>query len=255
MWCLRRLIWTGAALVLCILQARAAASEPAKQRRPNLLFILTDDQRFDALGCAGNKIIQTPNVDAMAKDGVRFPNAFVTTSICPASRASIFTGLYERAHGYTFGTPPISDKHVDNSYPALLKKAGYRVGFVGKFCVGVPKGAMARMLDSFVPLPRAPHFRKEGGDAEKHFLDIEADKAIAFLDAVKPGEPFCLSISFNAPHAEDGDKRQFIFPPALAGMYGDVMFPVPKTMTEEFFNAQPEFLRNSESRVRFHWRF
>lgn len=88
------------------------AGERTTQPRPNLLILLTDDQRFDMLGCAGNRIIQTPVVDGLAKEGVRFTNAFVTTAICPTSRASIFTGLYERTHGYSFGTKPLADKHV-----------------------------------------------------------------------------------------------------------------------------------------------
>src|SRR5260370_7987601 len=84
--------------------ARAAnAAPPAK--RPNILFLLTDDQRWDALGCAGNAIIQTPNMDALARDGVRFPNMFVTTAICAASRASILTGLHNRTHRFTLHTP------------------------------------------------------------------------------------------------------------------------------------------------------
>ena len=66
--------------------------------KPNIIFILTDDQRWDALGYAGNPIIQTPNMDALAASGLYFRNAFVTTPICAASRASLFTGLYERTH-------------------------------------------------------------------------------------------------------------------------------------------------------------
>lgn len=114
------------------------AEEPA--RKPNILFLLTDDQRWDAMGCAGNKLIQTPNMDALARDGVRFRNMFVTTAICAASRASLLTGLHERTHRYTFNTKPITNEHVAISYPALLKKAGYRTGFVGKFGVRVEKG-------------------------------------------------------------------------------------------------------------------
>src|SRR6056297_970640 len=74
---------------------------PAKQtaQKPNIIFFLIDDQRNDTLGCAGHSIIKTPVVDDLAAEGVRFSNAFVTTSICAASRASIFTGLYERTHG------------------------------------------------------------------------------------------------------------------------------------------------------------
>ena len=72
-----------------------------KSSPPNIIFIVTDDQRWDMLGCAGNQIIQTPNIDKMASSGVRFSHAFVTTPICAASRASILTGLYERTHDFT----------------------------------------------------------------------------------------------------------------------------------------------------------
>ncbi|MFW5657735.1 MAG: sulfatase-like hydrolase/transferase [Bacteroidota bacterium] len=68
------------------------------QPTPNIIFIITDDQRWDALGFAGNEIIRTPNMDKLAASGVYFKNAFVTTPICAASHASIFTGLYERTH-------------------------------------------------------------------------------------------------------------------------------------------------------------
>ena len=85
-------------------------------QRPNFVFILTDDQRADMMGCAGHNILQTPNMDKLARDGVRFTNAFVGTSICAASRASIFTGTYERTHGFTFKTPPIRKEYTDNEY-------------------------------------------------------------------------------------------------------------------------------------------
>ena len=117
------------------------------EERPNILYFLIDDQRNDTLGCAGHPILKTPVVDSLAAEGVRFENAFVTTSICAASRASIFTGLYERTHGFTFGTPPISAEPVSASYPALLRKAGYQTGFIGKFGVKVGKGARSEMFD------------------------------------------------------------------------------------------------------------
>ena len=85
--------------------------------RPNILFILTDDQRFDTLGCAGNPIIRTPNVDRLAREGIRFDRAFVTTPICAASRASILTGTFERTHTYTFTKPPLAPAFTDISYP------------------------------------------------------------------------------------------------------------------------------------------
>lgn len=231
------------------LPAQAAA------RRPNLLLVVTDDQRWDAMGCTGNALARTPNLDALARDGVRFRNAFVTTAICAASRASILTGLHERTHRYTFDTPPIGDELLGVTYPAQLRAAGYRTGFVGKFGVRTVPGGPARMFDSFVPLAAGPYFKKQPDGSERHLCDITGDKAVEFLASCRPEQPWCLSVSFNEPHAEDGDPRQYFWPKLFDTWYSDTVFPVPKTMDPEFFAAQPEFLRNSESRKRFLWRF
>jgi len=211
--------------------------------------------RWDMMGCAGNSIIRTPKLDALAGDGTRFKSAFVTTAICAASRASILTGLHERTHRYTFGTKPITAEHVAVSYPVLLRDAGYRSGFVGKFGVGVQQGAQKRMFDSFTPLDRTPYWKKQADGTLKHLTDIEGDAAISFIDAAKPGVPFCLSVSFNAPHAEDNDPKQYFWQKEVDDLYHGVKFPAPRTMNDTFFDTQPEFLRNSESRVRFKWRF
>ena len=98
-------------LVLCIVAAALSfVGAAAAADRPNIVFFLSDDQRADFLGCAGHPILKTPVIDKLAEEGVRFENMFVTTSICAASRATIFTGLYERTHRFTFGTPPITAK-------------------------------------------------------------------------------------------------------------------------------------------------
>ncbi len=89
-------VGVGAAALATQRQA-GGAEKPAKP--PNIVFLLTDDQRWDTMGCAGNKIIKTPNMDDMAGKGVMFTNAFVTTSICCTSRANIFTGQYALRHG------------------------------------------------------------------------------------------------------------------------------------------------------------
>ncbi|MBK8100440.1 MAG: sulfatase [Planctomycetes bacterium] len=228
------------------------AQEPAK--RPNLLILVTDDQRFDSLGCTGNQFVDTPHVDALARDGVNFRQAFVTTPICAASRASILCGSYESAHRFTFGTPPLADSWVDASYPTRLRAAGYRTGFVGKFGVKVPEGATARMFDSFVPL--SPPYRKRRDDGtERHLTDLETDRALEFLDGCNAGQPWCLSISFNAPHADDGSKQQYFWPHEQDTVYAQTEFPVPASMDDAFFTRLPAFLRESESRVRFGWRF
>jgi arylsulfatase A-like enzyme len=234
---------------------RASAESAAPPKRPNLVFLLTDDQRWDTMGCAGNPIIRTPNMDRLAREGVRFTHAFVTTSICAASRASILTGLHERTHQFTFGTPPLRGEFADISYPTLLRGAGYRTGFVGKLGVGVEKGATARMFDVFKPLNRTPYLKKQPDGSERHLTDITGDEAIAFLRGCTPGQPFCLSVSFNAPHAEDGDPRQYIWPKAMDHLYRDATIPVPRTADPAFFERQPRFLKESLGRIRWRWRF
>jgi len=235
---------------------RGVASGFSTQRplKTNIIFILTDDQRWDALGCAGNPIIQTPNMDQLAANGVRFENAFVTSPICTASRASILTGLHERTHGFTFQTPPLARTYTDMSYPCRLRQAGYRTGFIGKFGVEVEKEAIGKMFDFYVPRVRAPYFKKVDGKL-RHLTEINGDEAIRFLRTCKPGQPFCISISFNAPHAEDQDPKQYFWPPACDNLYNDINIPGPKTSDPAFFNVQPEFLKESLNRVRWKWRF
>ncbi|MFM1870794.1 MAG: hypothetical protein RL398_216 [Planctomycetota bacterium] len=221
---------------------------------PNVLVILTDDQRWDSMSVTGNALVDTPNLDRLAHDGVRFANAFVTTPICAASRATLFTGDYECAHGFTFATPPLAEPWVAASYPVRLRQAGYRTGFVGKFGVKVPQGGEQRMFDSYAPL-NPPYFKKQKDGTQRHLTDLSIDRAIEFLDGCKQDQPWCLSISFNAPHAVDGDPQQYFWPAAQDAVYAETRWPVPATMTDEFFAGLPEFLRTSESRVRFGWRF
>jgi len=232
-----------------------AAVRDREARPPNIVFLLTDDQRWDAMGCAGNPIIQTPEMDRLAREGCRFTNAFVTTSICAASRASIFTGLYERTHRFTFRTPPLASRFIDFSYPVVLRQAGYRTGFVGKFGVGAVKSDIARMFDVFEPLHRTPYVKKLPDGRTRHLTDITGDKAVEFLRSCRPDQPFCLSVSFNAPHAEDRDPRQYIWPESVNGLYEDVDFPLPETADPAFFDQLPPFLKASLNRVRWHWRF
>jgi arylsulfatase A-like enzyme len=235
--------------------ARAAFARPgaAPVERPNILFVLTDDQRWDALGCAGNRVIQTPTLDGIARDGVRFANAFATTPICAASRASILTGLYERTHGYTFTKPPLARRVTSQSYPALLRKAGYRTGFIGKLGVAVEEGAEREMFDVFQP-SLLPFFQDIGGE-RKYLTDLHADQAIEFLRGGQPGQPFCLSVSFWAPHADDDKPEQYFWPARLDGLYRDATVQPPPTSEPAFFDSLPEFLKNTMNRTRWHWRF
>jgi len=222
-------------------------------KRPNIIFLLTDDQRWDALGCAGNSIIQTQNMDWLAKNGVRFEKAFVTTPICAASRASLFCGLSERKHGYTFTKPPLARQYSDRSYPRLLRQAGYRTGFIGKFGIQVEDGIPEEMFDSFHQTSY-PYFKEVDGE-KRHLTDIHGDLAVEYLRNSPKDRPFCLSLSFWAPHAEDGQEEQYFWPEAFDGLYESVKIPAPETTAPSFFDAHPEFLKKSLNRIRWLWRF
>ncbi|MEM7307241.1 MAG: sulfatase [Planctomycetota bacterium] len=239
------------------LLAAALCGVPASARqtaRPNLLFIVTDDQRDDALGCAGHPVLRTPVIDGLAARGTRFTNAFVTTPICAASRASILTGTWERRHGYTFGTPPLSAEEVAESYPALLREAGYRTGFTGKFGVRAPQGSPGAMFDFFRSYGQPFQKQREDGST-RHLTDIAGDDALEFLADCDEDIPFCLTISFNAPHAEDATKENpYPHSPPEAELYAEGEMPAPR-VPMDFWEGLPEFFSTSLNRVRWFWRW
>jgi arylsulfatase A-like enzyme len=246
------------ALALCLLFSVAPAAV-AVAAPPNLVFILTDDQRFDSMGCAGNTAIQTPNLDRLAANGVRFRNHFATTAICAVSRASIFSGQYERRHGIGNFSTPFSADQWQATYPMRLRAAGYRTGFIGKFGVGNAKQIAAREgdFDYWRGLPgQAGEWFIDPQDATKtHATARFGDQALEFLDGSTNGQPFSLSISFNAPHARDGKPREFRPDLRDESLYANDTLPVPVTATEEYFNRLPEFVRKSEGRRRWEKRF
>ncbi len=236
--------------------AVGCGSEPeAPAKPPNILFFLIDDQRNHTLGCAGHPIVKTPNVDRLAQNGVRFTNAFVTTSICAASRASIFTGLVERTHGYTFGKPPVSAEHLANGYPAQLKNAGYKTGFCGKYGI---QPRQEQYFDGYKEINRNPYFHEQPDGSLRHETELNADFAEDFI--ANTDGPFCLSVSFNASHAEDRDLRpaigHFPWPKAMDGMYEDVEIPEPDLNDPRFRDVLPEFFgEGSMNRQRYYWRW
>ncbi len=237
-------------LIYVLILSSCKENEEAK---PNIIFILTDDQRWDALGYAGNPIIQTPNMDELAREGLYFKNAFVTTPICAASRASFLTGLYERTHDFTFGkTKRLKDPYMYNSYPYLLKKAGYQTGFVGKFGVKVGEGIEDSLFNSSMKT-YYPYFKEVEGE-QVHLADVNGNHAIDFIKTNKES-PFCLSLSFWSPHANDGAPEQYFWADYVDSLYADDEIPLPETAEPAFFEALPEFLKTSMNRKRWYWRY
>lgn len=251
------------AFVLILLLSSCNSIDYSKLDQPNILFFLVDDQRNDVLGCAGHPIVQTPTIDRLAANGIRFENAFATTSICAASRASIFTGLYESRHQYTFGKDPVSRAHMEESYPMLLKQAGYKTGFIGKFGIRIADQSqlIEEMFDYFEPSPQStPHFIQQPDGSRKHSAEIKGDQAIGFIAEQSADHPFCLSVSFNAVHAVDGNltpgnEGHYPYPMAVAHLYEDQVMPPPALSDPEIFQAHPDFFKESMHRERFHWRW
>lgn len=244
-------VWAGllAAAVLGAGEPPGAVS--AEAGRPNILVLLTDDQRWDAMGCAGNSIVQTPEMDRLAREGTRFTNAFVTSSICAASRATIFTGQYERAHGSNFHTQPLRRAQLEQSYPMLLRRAGYYTGMIGKYGVGDGK----REIEGPEVFDRWYGFYGQGDyfprtHRGKHLNQVMVEQARDFLEHVPPGRPWCLSVSFKAPHSGRG-YMGYDAEPDLRQLYAEVQIPMPPTARQEYFEALPDFLRRCNARTSY----
>ena len=118
-------------VVSCALSPTASRAETSASRL-NIVFLFSDDQTAQAIGCSGNSEVITPNLDQLAREGVRFTNHYNTTSICMASRCCVLTGLYEYRHGCNFDHGDLERRFIEQSYPVKLRQAGYYTGFAGK---------------------------------------------------------------------------------------------------------------------------
>ena len=240
---------------LLIINAMAIGQE----KRPNIIFILTDDQRWDALGVAGNPIVQTPEMDALANAGTYFKNAFSTTPICAASRASILTGLYERTHGYTFQKPRLQQPYADVIYPKLLKENGYHLGFFGKLGVIIDSANQyfdqSDFYDRGAKPDRRGYFYKKIGKDTVHLTRYTGHQAQEFIKNAPVDKPFCLSLSFSAPHGHDNAAEQYFWQDKSADLYKNIQIPEPLLGEDEYFNRLPKEVREGFNRVRWKWRF
>ena len=188
-------------LLMVTASTAALAAEARRDQPPNIVLFFADDQRNHTLGCAGHPIVETPNIDRLASEGVRFQNAFVTTSTCWVSRACLFTGCYERRHLYRVQPGPLNPQLCASSYFAVLKRQGYRTGHLGKEHVSIAKASAAAMWDVRRKLGRRPYFKTQTDGSTRHETQILGDWGIEFLKEQPADKPFCLTISFNATHA------------------------------------------------------
>lgn len=224
----------------------AAAEKPL-----NILILYADDWRNDTLGCAGNPIVLTPNLDNLAKKGIRFSHNYVTTSICGVSRANLLTGQWMSRHGNQafamFKTP------WEQTFPGLLRKNGYYTGHVGKWHNGVfPKDKY-----DFGKSYSGNHWIKNSNGEMIHVTKKNQLDALEFLESKPSDKPFLLTVAFFATHAVDGNPKQYLPQPESMEFYKNITIPIPKTATDEHFRKLPAFIANekNEGRNRWHWRF
>jgi N-acetylglucosamine-6-sulfatase len=183
----------------------AAVAGMAAPPRPNIVFILTDDQRWDSMGCAGHPFLQTPHMDRLAREGALFRNAFVTTPLCSPSRGSFLTGQYVRAHGVRGNRGYNEHSHRLVTFPRLLHDAGYETAYVGKWHMGNDDTARPG-FDRWVSFRGQgaylnPALNIDGNrvTAEGYMTDILAEHAADFLMR-KRSKPFALYLGHKAVH-------------------------------------------------------
>lgn len=214
--------------------------------KPNIIFLLSDDQRSDASGAAGNASLKTPNLDQLAKEGALFKNAFVTTSISCSSRASILTGQYASKNGVTDVKNELSDQQFENTYPIQLKKNGYQIGFVGKYGFGQSElKREKKAFDYFWGESGQPKYEQLNGMGETtHYTELVQRHALEFLERTSKNKPFCLSVSFIAPSIEDDDFSQFTIPTKYKDVYKDDVLPAYQASRDDYDEKFPDFFKN-----------
>lgn len=245
-------------LLTALLLLSLGKSEAAD--RPNIVFFFADDQTTSTVGCYGNQVIQTPNIDELAKRGTRFEKAYVSQAICWVSRTTILTGLTGRSYGTPANPEQARPDAVQTLYTDLLREQGYRTGFYGKWHAKMPKDFKREAhFDEFEAISRNPYYKKQPDGSLRHETELIVDRGIEFVKSQPKGKPFALNLWFNACHAEDSDRRpgigHFPWPRAVDGMYEDIEIAPPRLRDPEIFNAQPNFLQTTINRERYFWRW
>jgi arylsulfatase len=226
----------------------ALHAQSTESPQPNIVLLYADDWRHDTLGCAGHPVVQTPNLDALAKDGVRFTRACVTTSICGVSRATLLTGQWMSRHGNrAFG--PFQTPWAD-TFPGRLRANGYWVGHVGKW----HNGPFPKDRYDFSRAYDGRHYVTNADGSRTHVTRKNEADALEFLQQRPPRQPFSLTVAFFAPHAEDGDPKQYLYQPESEPLYRDAAIPLPLTGDDDHFRRLPPFLANEQNEGRRRWR-
>lgn len=214
----------------------AASAQVAK--RPNVVYIVTDDQRWDLLSLRGHPFVKTPNMDRIGVEGALFVNSFVTTSLCSPSRASFMTGRYPHQHQVqTNGRSAVFDKS-EMTFPRLLHEVGYHTAYIGKWHIG-NDSAPRPGFDYWAVLPGQgayfdPEVNVNGAlrTFEGHVDAVTASLATGFLESRPDPQPFCLCVGIKSPHAQQ------LPPNDMLNLLNDVEVPKPPSWAEDYAVTQ-----------------
>ncbi|MBI1247851.1 sulfatase-like hydrolase/transferase [bacterium] len=238
--------------LLCVVAVVSVASSlRADDKRPNIIFILTDDHRWDGLAILGNEKIHTPNLDKLCAQGTRFKNAFVTLAICSPSRAACLTGRYGSANGVTkVGSASI--KKGEPTFARALKEAGYMTGVTGKWHLGnAPKDCgfdfAATCWSNGTWYNREFNINGKSQKVPGFVDDVTVDQSLKFISqATEADKPFALFLCTQVPHMDHRHtwpaKEEFL------KQYDVDEMPLPETWNDDL-QGKPGYLGTSRSRT------
>ncbi|MBP1963099.1 sulfatase family protein [Paenibacillus aceris] len=203
--------------------------------RPNILYIMSDDHAAHAMSCYGSKINQTPNLDRIANEGMRFDNCFCTNALCTPSRASILTGTYNHINGVRTLDSQLDGRGI--TFPKLLQQAGYQTAIIGKWHLGHGGFSDPTGFDYWNILPgqgayHDPEFIEMGEEktVPGYVTDLITDYSLQWMKQRDENKPFLLMCHHKAPH----DK--FEYHPKHAHLYENIDIPEPETFYDDYAN-------------------
>jgi arylsulfatase A-like enzyme len=264
-------------MILC-LSFICTVETRADDKRPNIIFLLSDDQRDNTFAAMGHPFVQTPNVDRLLAQSVRFQNTYIAEPVCASSRASLLTGMYERVHGIGFTSSwQLTEDQWDRTYPALLQEAGYHTGFVGKFGLEYYtfRGKAQDKFDYwwghdgwtlFHPKTRKTFSTNTYHRAKANLITpIMGEAMLEFLGQVPDDRPFCLSVSFNVPHGSQTTSMLTDYPqwqrmakpanehpqlkdhPHYGDLYRDIDLSIPEETATDPYRFIPRSMMNQDA--------
>ena len=234
------------------------ANQHESATRPNIIFFLTDDHRYDALGLMGHPFLETPNMDKMASEGIHFNNAVVTTSLCSPSRASILSGMYAHNHGVVNNYNPVNPNL--KFFPEFLQESGYQTAFVGKWHMGGESDDPRKGFDHWLSFKGQGTYWSDGHGTwrvgpqnsmdgyningkrvpQKGYITDElTDYALDWLNKQNGENPFFLYLSHKAVHSD------FVAADRHLGKYNDKQLKLPASFYEQ--KGKPMWVRNQRN--------